>query len=813
MIEVVFAFFSVWQNAVAVSLIILTAFCVFLTLFNLLRKNSRLLTQLQQASFALSSIDSPWIYWTRNNPTFIFSKHFKVLSEGRPMNLQIFQAKFPQFHMREFLLKLQKSPSYAEETVATSGESFLVTGVIRPTKTDTFFMLNLKNITPSKSKISHQEDTIQNLESQIQLLNNVLDALPWPVWHKDKEKKFVYCNKAYASILDTTQEKVLRDQLELYGKSSRSFSTDKTSGEKTYVIWKGARVCIEVFETTIRNASIVGYANNINEQENLKEEIKRLSQSTHEILTLISLPIIIFNQSRKIEFYNVALLRMFDLDQNWMESAPTLTEVLEQLRSQRKLPETEDFQSIKKRADAAFNNLIEAVEEVIYFPNGKTVRLVVAPYHNGGLMITLNDISDWLTLEQQYNTLLAVHRQVADHLFEGMAVFGTDNRLRLYNSAFSNMWQYKEKELEDMPHLDQVIETLHDQIDVEHYATTWKDFKKRILEKVEDRAHSKDGRIKLLNDVIYDYAYTPLPDGASLLTFLDVSDRYRVEKILLERGAVLELAHQAKAEFISTIHLGIKDPLRRILTSFSDILKQKFGALNLEYYDKIKLIWEDIEHILEFIENANSLAFLETGKLKLNKSIFSLATMLEGVIHSLKKSYEEKNIVYEVYDETEENSTIGDVAYIKQAFINLIRNIVIFAKQGQVIHLFLLEVDQKINIRIRIDSQIPFDDAYKSSKKLKKGEIFTTGLGFSLTQKILELHDAEIELSYSDGTEIICVFNKISQADSFEEQEVLVDLDAELVPIKKTNPSKSSSKKKEEQKLLPFSNHSDESVN
>jgi signal transduction histidine kinase len=388
--------------------------------------------------------------------------------------------------------------------------------------------------------------------------------------------------------------------------------------------------------------------------------------------------------------------------------------------------------------------------------------MVTAPYHNGGLMITLNDITDWLTLERRYNTLLAVHRQVADNLFEGLIVFGSDHKLQLYNSAFCRMWEYNEDELSPPPHLETIIDRIKTRIDYHHYDENWDNFKKRIRSKIIDRSTNKEGRIKLYNDLVYDYSYTPLPDGSNLLTFLDVSDRYRIEKNLLERSEALELAHGIKSDFISMIHQGIKYPLRRILLSFTDILETKYGEINSKYQDRLKNSWEEVDHILRFIENVNDLATIESGNAGLTKETINIIQVIDDVKVTLMESALEKNIQFSLnYHEEDIFLLQGDLRRLKQVFFNLLRNAISFAISNEFISIQIKDLPEELHIEIsNAISMIPYEDTYGASKKLKRGESIITGLGFSLIKKIVKLHGGNVTLNHQKGTVVRCTFFK-----------------------------------------------------
>ena len=62
-----------------------------------------------------------------------------------------------------------------------------------------------------------------------------------------------------------------------------------------------------------------------------------------------------------------------------------------------------------------------------------------------------------MALESRYNALIDVQRETLDSLKEGVAVFGTDGRLKLFNSAFAEIWRISRRELGEGPHIDEII--------------------------------------------------------------------------------------------------------------------------------------------------------------------------------------------------------------------------------------------------------------------------------------------------------------------------------------------------------------------
>jgi len=67
-------------------------------------------------------------------------------------------------------------------------------------------------------------------------------------------------------------------------------------------------------------------------------------------------------------------------------------------------------------------------------------------------------VTDRLALERSYNTLIAVQRETLDNLHEGVAVFGEDGRLKLFNPGYLSLWRVDEETARAEPHIRELVD-------------------------------------------------------------------------------------------------------------------------------------------------------------------------------------------------------------------------------------------------------------------------------------------------------------------------------------------------------------------
>ncbi len=354
----------------------------------------------------------------------------------------------------------------------------------------------------------------------------------------------------------------------------------------------------------LESGGTIGFGRDRHEVETVQAELDRLTLGHREVLEALSTAIAIWGPDARLLFYNAAFERLWGLDDDWLASEPSLPELLDQLREMRALPEHADFRRFKADQLAQLTELVEPRDELLHLPDERTLRLRISRHPFGGLTYTYEDVTDKLALERSYNTLIDVQRETLDNLFEGIAVFGSDGRLKLWNPAYGEIWQLQPADLANRPHVTALIDKARALYDT---GNDWERTRFAAIERVTNYAgHSE--RLERHDGSVLDVNAVPLPDGNVLLSYLDVTDSIRVERALREKNDALETAGHLKSEFIANVSYELRTPLNAII-GFAEILtNQYFGELNDRQIEYSRGILDSSQRLLSLINDILDLA-------------------------------------------------------------------------------------------------------------------------------------------------------------------------------------------------------------
>ena len=585
-------------------------------------------------------------------------------------------------------------------------------------------------------------------------LRELVDAIPLPIWRRDRDGALVDCNQTYASALDATRELVLTEGRELAPTDVREPADH--SGVRRHGVIGGARRLLDIIELPCSNGGAVGFALDRTDVETAETELRRQLSGHADVLEGIGAAVAIYGTDQRLKFFNAAFAALWDLEAEWLAAEPSFGDVLERLRECRRIPEHADFRAFKRERLQLFTSLIERRQELLHLPDDRTLLLSIAPHPFGGLTFIYENVTDRLALERSCNTLTQVRRATLDNLFEGVAVYGSDGRLKLHNPAYLKIWGLSPEEVAGEPHIGEIVDKMRAFLDD---GGDWSVTRQEVIDKVTAHA-AASSPLQRSDGSVLQVATVPLPDGNVLLTYLDVTDTARVELVLRERNEALETAGRLKSEFIANVSHELRTSLNAVI-GFAEVLANRyFGALNPRQLDYSYSILGSARLLLRLINDILDLATIEAGYMVLETGRIDVSAMLQAVLSLTRERARACDLELDVRCPPEIGVIDGDERRLKQALFNLISNAVKFTPPGGAIRVEAARREDTLLLTVADTGVgIPPADQARVFETFERGlRRSGAGLGLALVKSLIELHGGTIviESASGQGTRITC---------------------------------------------------------
>lgn len=608
------------------------------------------------------------------------------------------------------------------------------------------FFLFFGNITLDMLKMDELRNQNLSLKADLAMKNNLLNTLPMPVWLRDKDLRIVYFNNQFDKIAINKpgESPELDKQSKHLAQLAQEAQLERH--EERHVIIDGQRYLYQFLEVPVVNSDeMAGMGYDVTSKEQVKADLERHISAQADLLESTASAIAIYGADTKLQFFNQAFRKLWDLDDNWLVTNPTYAQILERLREKRQLPEQVDFQKYKAEQVKLFTDLITTRNDFLSLPDGRYLRVIIIAHAFGGLLFSYEDMSDRLQLERSYKTLGAVQKETIDNLNEGVTVFSESGKLELNNEKFLKIWKQDQKYVDSKPHLAELLAKMCEALAP---VTDREEFKKLFTACVHSRTTSNH-RVELQSEMMIDILYVPLPDGGTLVSYHDVTDSIVVERSLREKNQALQEADHLKAEFLANVSYELRSPLNSIM-GFSEALdKRFFGGLNDKQSDYVKAIHDSSHSLKALINDIIDLASIDAGYMTLDLEWFDVCASISTIMPAIKERIKIRKLKFKFECQDDVPKMIGDEKRIKQAIFTLLNNIIESALEGGVIKLLICAQDTDIIFVVDAvglcapEKQRIFDSFYRNNTagKTKK---FGVGLEMPLVKRFVEMHGGEV---------------------------------------------------------------------
>lgn len=245
-----------------------------------------------------------------------------------------------------------------------------------------------------------------------------------------------------------------------------------------------------------------------------------------------------------------------------------------------------------------------------------------------------------------------------------------------------------------------------------------------------------------------------------LVSIKDITEKKRVADEL-QRTMILaeklrkraEAASEAKSKFLANMSHELRTPLNAIL-GFSELLEGQFyGAINQKQSAYLKAIHGSGAHLLQLINDILDIAKVEAGKMEMTPSTTDLSQLLENSVTMIKEMAHKGGVdlALDIAPELYTQHVMADDVRLKQIVMNLLSNAVKFTPSGGMIRMKARVEDHEVRVSISDngigikaeDQEMIFEEFEQIDSSFSR-QHEGTGLGLSLTKKLVELHGGRI---------------------------------------------------------------------
>jgi len=246
----------------------------------------------------------------------------------------------------------------------------------------------------------------------------------------------------------------------------------------------------------------------------------------------------------------------------------------------------------------------------------------------------------------------------------------------------------------------------------------------------------------------------------------DVTERKRLDQVLLEKNielensrSVAEKTNLAKSDFLANMSHELRTPLNSVI-GFSEVLQDRvFGPVNEKQYEYVTNILTSGRHLLSLINDILDLSKVESGKMELELSDFSLRETVDASLIMLMEKAHKSGIKLQLDIDSEADVRIvADQRKLKQILFNLLSNAVKFTPQGGFINVSAFKKGSFIEITVA-DSGIGIKEEdipklfhpFTQLESVYTKEYEGTGLGLALNRHLVELHGGRVWVESTFG--------------------------------------------------------------
>lgn len=269
----------------------------------------------------------------------------------------------------------------------------------------------------------------------IEDVEKVVELAPFPIWYHDENKENTWQNRAYRELIKDggdLPEAALRT-MDLRRKQRIDFGATNGVQGKWYDV-----IAVEL------ETGVLCYASDANAAIEAEKAQRNFIQALAKTFAQLPIGLAVFDRNLTLGLFNPALIDLLGVSPEFLSGRPDLFAFFDKLRDRSLMPEPKDFSSWRDHIE----NLIQAAstgnyQETWSLASGSVYSVSGRPHPDGAIAFQFADISAEIALTRKFRSELELGQSVLDKISDPIAVFSSDQKLTLFNSAYQDMW-YKD---------------------------------------------------------------------------------------------------------------------------------------------------------------------------------------------------------------------------------------------------------------------------------------------------------------------------------------------------------------------------------
>ena len=267
----------------------------------------------------------------------------------------------------------------------------------------------------------------------------------------------------------------------------------------------------------------------------------------------------------------------------------------------------------------------------ITLPDGRVFSMWLMPMPESGVIATYRDITERKRANHELAATTSLLRATLDNMEQGLLVLDEELCIRLRNDRFDQLFAHAPMDLWIGRPIAEIIDKGSG------------DDRARAAAGMAFLRHGLELRRPAMRELampqgrVVEMCITPMPEGGLIATYLDITERKRIESDVRRAKEEAELASRSKSEFLANMSHELRTPLNAII-GFADILKGEiFGRLgDPRYLDYATDIRDSGQHLLKLINDVLDVSKIEFGKIELSEEPVDVASVVAACIRLMR---------------------------------------------------------------------------------------------------------------------------------------------------------------------------------